>query len=209
MSGYGAIAGMALSFLGGMRQKHDEAVALHEANLANKAIYEDNKGIVAELIGTLSERTSRADYEINRAALRRKREIIKASYAAEGDLTVRAAKLGTGAGRRASLATFRPTARVAGDMITDANIDLQTELTNNTEKFNEIATNMIQQLNNSIPTMVNKEGNVWTDILGNLTTALGASSGVGESIPTTSASRSNFDDFKDYDYAGDYNYPQE
>lgn len=126
----------------------DDIKNLNEAKLQQ---FEANKAIVAEMLGTLDSRTSRAETEATRKSVRNKLNIRKAQMQAEGDATVRAAQMGGGAGVRASLATFRPSERIAGDMITDVNVNLQTELTNITEHFNDTAAKAIANLNNNAP----------------------------------------------------------
>ena len=145
------LAGMGLSMLssyGKGKQASDDMDAMNAAKLQQ---FDDNKAMVAEMLGTLDERTNRAESEAVGAAIRTKLNVRKAQKVAEGQATVRAAQMGGGSGKRASLATFRPAARVAGDMISDANINLQTELTNITEHFNDTATKAIANLNNNRP----------------------------------------------------------
>ena len=147
------MAGLGLSMLSaysGGKSEQDRIDALNEAKLAQ---FMDNKAIVAEMLGTLGERTDRAEDEAVRQSIRTKLSIRKAQIQAEGAATVSAATIGGGSGKRASLALVKPAARVAGDMITDANINLQTELTSITVHFNDTATKAIANLNNSRPIM--------------------------------------------------------
>ncbi len=141
--------GMGLSMFSAFMGKKQEADDIEAMNRAKRQQFEMNKGLVADMLGTLDSRTSRAESEAVRASIRTKLNVRKAQIKAEGEATVRAAQMGGGSGKRASLALFKPAARVAGDMITDANINLQTELTNITEHFNDTATKAIANLNNS------------------------------------------------------------
>jgi len=134
----------------GSKAENDRIEALNKAKLEQ---FMDNKALVAEMLGTLSERTSRAESEAVRQSVRSKLNIRKAQIQAEGEVAVSAAQMGGGSGKRASLALIKPAARVAGDLITDANINLQTNLTNITEHFNDTAAKAIANLNNSRPIM--------------------------------------------------------
>ncbi len=144
--------GIGLSALSSFMNKKSEADNIKDLNRQKVQKFNANKELVLAALGTLDTRTSRAYTEANRAALRKKLEVRRAQHKAEGEATVKAAHLG-GAGKRTVLATFRPSSRVAGDMITDANINLQTELTNLTEHFNDTAAQMINNLNNHSPVL--------------------------------------------------------
>jgi len=144
------LAGMGLSALSsymGKKNATDNAEAMNAAKLKQ---FEVNKSLTAELISTLDNRTDRAESEAVRTSIRRKMNISRAAHKAAGDAAVKAAHLG-GAGKRTMLATIQGTSREAGDLITDANINLQTELTNISEHFNDTATKAIANLNNNIP----------------------------------------------------------
>ena len=145
------LAGMGMSMLSSYMGKKSQADQIEAQNEANRLQHEQNKALTAEMLSTLDERVSRAEDEAVRTSLRQKMQIAKAAHLAEGEATVRAAQMGGGAGRRASLATFRPAQRVAGDLETDANINLQTELTNLAEHYNDTAAQAIANLNNNAP----------------------------------------------------------
>ena len=153
MAGWLALAGIGLNMLSAYSGSKAEEDRIEALNAAKAGQYADNKSIVAEMLGTLGERTDRAESEAVRQSVRTKLNIRKAQIKAEGEATVSAAKIGGGSGKRASLALFKPAARVAGDMITDANINLQTDLSNITEHFNDTAMKAIANLNNSRPIM--------------------------------------------------------
>lgn len=144
-------AGIGLSMLSSYMGDKQESDDIAAANAVKREQHKQNVGLVADMLGTLDSRTSRAESEAVRASIRTKMSVKKAQHRAEGEATVKAAHLGTGSGKRASLATFRPSARLAGDLITDANVNLQTELTGITEHFNDTARKAIINLNNSTP----------------------------------------------------------
>lgn len=144
-------AGLFMSIAG----QYSSAKAANEQIEADNALkaqqWEQNRDLTALVISRLSYKTDRAVSEAVRDSVRTKMIAQKAAHAAEGAATVQAAHLGTGVGKRASLATYKPSSREAGDMINDANVNLQTDLTNIVEHYNETAMNAIANLNNASP----------------------------------------------------------
>lgn len=148
---YGALLQVGFSALSGFLGKKAEADRIEDINKQKIEQFEENRMITAEMLSTAIERTDRAVDEANRHAIKQKMAIENARHYAEGEATVRAAHLGTGSGTRASLQTFVPAARMAANEVSDVNINLETEFINITEHFNDTATKMIQNLNNSAP----------------------------------------------------------
>lgn len=145
------VIGLGLSAYGAYstNQQYNEDVRASNAFQAKQ--YERNKNLTIDMLTTLDERTNRAEAEATRYSIRNKIQVRKAAHVAEGEATVRAAAIGGGRGVRASLATFRPAARVAGDLITEANINLQTELINIKEQHDDAAVRAIINLENNTP----------------------------------------------------------
>ena len=147
------LAGLGLSMLSSYQKNKHDAELVENNNAALIQQHNQNIQITQEMLSTLDERTNIAESEAVRASIRKKMDVSKARHKAEGEATVRAAQMGGGAGVRASLNLVKPAARVAGDMITDANINLQTELDNITQHYNDTANKAIQNLSNQTPAL--------------------------------------------------------
>lgn len=148
----GSVVGIGLSMASSYLSNKSTNDQISQQNRLNELQWADNKQFVAEMLTTSAYRTDRAYAEATRAAIRTKMAAKRAGMQARGQAEVKAAQMGV-AGKRASQDITRDISRQEADVISDANINLQTELTNITEHFNDTAHQAIQNLNNSRPTI--------------------------------------------------------
>lgn len=144
------LAGMGLSMASSILGSVDESAKIDQLNAFNKQQWENNVAITSEMIGTLSERTDRAYDDATQQAVRTKMSVIRAGIEAKGEAEVKAAAIGI-QGKRATREITRDISRAEAEAISDANINLQTELSNITEYFNDTANRAIMNLNNARP----------------------------------------------------------
>ena len=145
------LAGMGLSMASSILSSTSTNENIDQINAFKKAQWEENKELTAEYLATSAYRTERAYDEATRTAIRTKMSALRAGISARGDAEVKAAALGI-QGKRATPEITRDISRAEADAISDANINLKTELTNITEHFNDLAQKAIMNLNNARPT---------------------------------------------------------
>src|SRR6056297_39459 len=142
---FGIFASVASSVFGGLQQRKQ----VEAQNAALKAQFEMNKSITQESLSTLSYRVSQAESDIIRDRVRRHVATKKAIKKATGESAVAAAQIGA-AGRRVNLG-LQQARKEGANIISDNNVNAQTELINLTNQLNDRAAQMVQNLNNARP----------------------------------------------------------
>jgi len=126
--------------------------------------HELNVSITRSMLNTLDMRVNRQSSEITRDKLRTQRDIQAQATTAVGESRVQAAQIGV-TGRRASLAVSQGIERKAADLMSDAQINAETEQWNLIQSHQDQASRAIANLNNSIPNIPQADS-PWLGVVG-------------------------------------------